>query len=157
MTDHLNPLEELTKKWRDTIDEKEGLTYFQLCVVILKKHYDLALNETKTAFRENAYDKNQEELEAIINLIVKKVIDPPNANDAKFLHGMFGVELSKYQTFIYREAQKKRVSKSSKEPNIEDLLPSMSMIDDKEEDIEDEDDNEGDESDEGDETEDENM
>ncbi len=157
MTDHLKPLEELTQKWKNTKNDNEAFHCFQACVLILKKHYDLSLNETKTAYKdENAIDQTQQELQAIVDLIVKKVIDPPNTKEINCLNGAFGVELSRYQTFIYREAQKNRVKKSNKEHSIEDELQSISMVDDVEEDIgeeeeeEEEEEEDKDEEDEGD-------
>lgn len=138
MTDHLKPLEELTNKWRVTTDDKEAFDCYQACVVIIKKHYDLSLNETKTAYKDDSQDainKMQQELESIIDLIVQKVIDPPNAKESKCLVGAFGVELARYQVSIFREAQKKR-SNFRQEHDVEDLLKTTSMEDHEEIDIE---------------------
>ncbi len=158
--DHLKPLEEITQKWKllkNEKDEKESIKCFQACVSIIKKHFDLGLNETKTAYKDIA-DKTQEELQSIINLIAEKAIDPPNAKESNCLIGAFGVELARYQTMIYREAQRRRVTGANKEHQIEDLLPSMMMKeDDKEVNLEDnnEDEEEEEEEEEGDEADDE--
>lgn len=159
--EHLKPLEQITKVWRENAESEpeEAIVCFRKCSDILKHHFNLTLNDAQTDYKNNStesIEKTQKEMEEIIAYIVKEVIVPPKKKDMNYLSGSFGIELTKHQTEIFRNAQKKRNIYRSRDPEPDELISAMNMKENTAEiDLEEEED-EGDESeDEGDESEDE--
>ncbi len=157
--ERIAPLQEIVQRWKQTTNEQENLAYFQACSDILKAHFDASLNEDKTDYKNFLnIDQTQIELEEIIQYIVSNVIDPTHKTAYSQLHGLFGIEMVKYQTQIFRDAQKKRDCYSNREPQLDIEIKNMSIktskASKKEIDVEADDSDDEEEGDEGDEGED---
>lgn len=131
MQENLKPLVNYTHTWKTTQDDKEAFVCFQQCVNVLKSHYDSFLNSTKTDWKFGIMDpkeKSQRDCEYIIDFIANSVCI--ENDDINALKGALGVEMSRYVTHVFREAQRKRVHESSKESTIEEDIRFMNVKDD---------------------------
>ncbi len=115
-------------KWKQAIeseDEKMSFTMFQNTILGLQKVYDHCLSENKRAFNDSVcFDV----VGSVIDIVVKKVSNNDDACENE-LRSCLWIEIGKYQTTVFRNAQKPQIKQTLGDPfhSLEAMLPDLNI------------------------------